>query len=62
MLFLQPDTFQAPSNLSTAGTPVSTFFVNEYVASSGLGTLVAANYMQVENGVPTGTVSGALYS
>ncbi|ORX34585.1 phosphatidylethanolamine-binding protein [Kockovaella imperatae] len=56
MVYYQPDSFQAPANLSTANTPVSTFFVSQYVQESGLGALVAATYMQVENGTPTGTI------
>lgn len=53
LLYAQPSSFQAPFNLSTADTPLGTFFINSYVSESGLGDLVAANYMQVENGVAT---------
>jgi hypothetical protein len=32
-------------------------FLDQYVANTGLGALVAANYIQVENGQATVTVS-----
>lgn len=56
LMYAQPTTFTAPANLSTAGTPLGTFFVQAYHDESGLGDLVAANYFQVENGVATATV------
>lgn len=57
LVYLQPESFQAPANLSTAGTPLGTMFLNSYVDDSGLGNLVAANYFQVENGQATVSVS-----
>jgi hypothetical protein len=56
LLYSQPSSFAAPANLSTANTPLGTFFLEEYVNSTGLGAVVAANYFQVENGVATTSV------
>lgn len=56
LVYLQPESFSAPSNLSTAGTPLGTMMLNDYVTSSGLGNLVVANYFQVENGQATVSV------
>ncbi|KAA1079620.1 hypothetical protein PGT21_017602 [Puccinia graminis f. sp. tritici] len=53
MLFVQPSKFAAPSNLSAAGTAPGHWYVNAYVASSGLGDLVAASFFTVENGHAT---------
>jgi hypothetical protein len=55
-MYAQPSTFTAPSDLSAPDTPLGTFSLSNYVSSSGLGPLVAANYFQVENGVATATV------
>jgi len=52
-LYSQPSTFTAPDGLSQAGLPVAVFDWNAYVASSGLGPLVAANYINVEEGTAT---------
>lgn len=60
LVYIQPSTFQAPANLSQAGTPLSTMLLNEYVTESGLGDLVAANYFQVENGQATVSVRSIL--
>ncbi|CAD6576382.1 MAG: hypothetical protein TREMPRED_001670 [Tremellales sp. Tagirdzhanova-0007] len=57
LIYSQPSTFTAPANLSTAGTPLGTFSFSDYVSSSGLGPLIAANYFQVEVGVATATVA-----
>jgi len=56
LVYSQPGAFTPPANLSLAGTPLGTMFVQQYVTSTGLGALVAANYIQVENGVATVTV------
>lgn len=53
LLFAQPAKFAAPANLSAAGTAPGHWFVNAYVAASGLGDLVAANFFTVENGHAT---------
>jgi len=53
LVYLQPENFTAPANLSTAGTPLSTMLLGPYVTDTGLGALVAANYIQVENGQAT---------
>ncbi|WAQ91414.1 hypothetical protein PtA15_14A298 [Puccinia triticina] len=53
MLFAQPSKFAAPSNLTAAGTAPGHWYVNGYVASSGLGDLLAASFFTVENGHAT---------
>lgn len=57
LVYRQPESFQPPANLSTAGTPLSTMLLRPYVEETGLGELVAANYIQVENGQATVSVS-----
>ncbi|BGP41553.1 hypothetical protein JCM10450v2_005599 [Rhodotorula kratochvilovae] len=56
LMFAQPADFAAPSNLSTAGTAPSHWFVNEYVEETGL-QLVAASFFTVSNGDATGSVA-----
>lgn len=53
LLFAQPSKFAAPGNLSSAGTAPGHWYVNAYVASTGLGDLVAASFFTVENGHAT---------
>lgn len=57
MVYSQPGAFTPPADLSQAGTPLGTFQVQEYVNSTGLGALVAANYFTVENGQASASVS-----
>jgi len=57
LLYSQPSTFTPPANLSTAGVAVSTFDFPAYVASTGLGPLVAANYFTVEVGTASASIS-----
>ena len=57
MVYSQPPQFSPPADLSAAGTPLGTFQVQEYVNSTGLGSLVAANYFTVEVGQATASVS-----
>ncbi|KAL8279032.1 hypothetical protein RQP46_008490 [Phenoliferia psychrophenolica] len=57
LLFAQPSTFAAPSNLSTTGVSPSHWNVSSYVSSSHLGDLIAASFFTVENGTPTGSVA-----
>ncbi|KAG6861738.1 hypothetical protein C0995_012743 [Termitomyces sp. Mi166 len=52
ILYAQPDTFKPPADLSQP-TGVSLFDLNAYVKNSGLGALVAASYMTVEDGTAT---------
>jgi len=52
MLYAQPDSFKAPANLSQP-VGVTLFDVNAYAKDSGLGPLVAATYMTVEEGTAT---------
>ncbi|OCF59860.1 hypothetical protein L486_02533 [Kwoniella mangroviensis CBS 10435] len=54
-LYEQGDDFSAPSNLSTAGVALGTWFLKSYVSEAKLGDLLAANYFQVENGQATST-------
>jgi len=56
LMFAQPESFQAPSNLSTAGTPPSHWYVENYVEETGL-QLVAASFFTVSNGDATGSVA-----
>ncbi|ODN75734.1 hypothetical protein L202_05749 [Cryptococcus amylolentus CBS 6039] len=53
IIYEQPSDFTAPSDLSTAGTALGKFSLSDYVSSSKLGSIVTANYFQVENGVAT---------
>jgi len=53
LLFAQPSSFHAPSNLSAPGTPPGHWYVNSYASSSGLGDLVAASFFIVQNGTAT---------
>lgn len=50
LLFAQPSSFHAPSNLSAAGVAPGHWYLNSYVSGSGLGDLVAASFFTVENG------------
>ncbi|PPQ72491.1 hypothetical protein CVT24_003254 [Panaeolus cyanescens] len=52
-LYEQPSTFTPPDNLSAPNIPVSTFDWPAYVQSTGLGPLVAATYINVEEGTAT---------
>ncbi|WWC85612.1 uncharacterized protein L201_000476 [Kwoniella dendrophila CBS 6074] len=54
-LYEQGSDFAAPSNLSTAGVPLGTWFLPSYVSEAKLGDLLSANYFQVENGQATST-------
>ncbi|KDR81353.1 hypothetical protein GALMADRAFT_239202 [Galerina marginata CBS 339.88] len=57
ILYEQPSTFKAPAAFSQPNTGVSAFDFNGYVKDSGLGPLVAANYIDVEQGTSTVSVS-----
>ncbi|KAJ9101257.1 hypothetical protein QFC21_003476 [Naganishia friedmannii] len=58
LLFIdQPSTFTAPAYLSEPNTPLGTFNFQNYLSSTGLGPIVAANYITVENGQATVTVA-----
>ncbi|KAG6869010.1 hypothetical protein C0993_005668 [Termitomyces sp. T159_Od127] len=52
ILYAQPDTFKPPADLAQP-TGVSLFDLDAYVKNSGLGGLVAANYITVEEGTAT---------
>jgi hypothetical protein len=53
VLYEQPSTFKAPDAFSQPNMGVSTFDFNAYVKDSGLGPLVAATYITVEEGTST---------
>ncbi|KAJ9096482.1 hypothetical protein QFC20_006425 [Naganishia adeliensis] len=57
LLIEQPSTFTAPADLSEPNTPLGTFNFQNYLTSTGLGPIVAANYITVENGVATVSVA-----
>ncbi|GAA6032178.1 hypothetical protein JCM8097_007110 [Rhodosporidiobolus ruineniae] len=56
LLFDQPSSFQAPSNLSSPGVSAAPWYVSDYVAQTGI-RLVAASFFTVQNGDPTGSVA-----
>jgi hypothetical protein len=53
VIYAQPSTFAAPAAYSQPNLPVGTFDFNAYVQDSGLGPLVAATYIDVEEGTTT---------
>ncbi|BGP56618.1 hypothetical protein JCM8202_000196 [Rhodotorula sphaerocarpa] len=55
LMFVQPNNFTAPQNLSSNAGP-GHWYVQSYVQSTGL-ELVAASFFTVENGQPTGSVA-----
>ncbi|EJU05776.1 PEBP-like protein [Dacryopinax primogenitus] len=56
-LYAQPSTFQAPSDLSTPGTPLANNWdFAGYVNSTGLGPLVAGTFYIVEQGTATASI------
>lgn len=57
LLYTQPTSFTAPEGLNTPDVGVSTFNLGEYVKNSGLGSLVAGTYINVQEGTPTASVS-----
>jgi phosphatidylethanolamine-binding protein (PEBP) family uncharacterized protein len=56
VIYAQPPTFAAPAAYSQSNLPVGTFDFNSYVKDSGLGPLVAANYITVEEGTATAAI------
>ncbi|KIJ69529.1 hypothetical protein HYDPIDRAFT_81049 [Hydnomerulius pinastri MD-312] len=57
LIFTQPQDFLAPPSLSKANSGGGVFVVEDYVKSSKLGPLVAANYFTVQQGTATFSVS-----
>jgi len=55
-VYAQPSTFAAPAAYSQPNLPVGTFDFNAYVKDSGLGPLVAATYITVEEGTATASI------
>ncbi|KAG5645841.1 hypothetical protein DXG03_005183 [Asterophora parasitica] len=55
ILYQQPDSFKAPADLSEP-IGVTLFDLNQYLKNSGLGPLVAATYIQVEDGTATASI------
>ncbi|KAF5358218.1 hypothetical protein D9756_001812 [Leucocoprinus leucothites] len=58
MLYSQPDSFAPPSDFAGTDMPVAPMDWNAYVTNSHLGNLIAANYIQVEEG----TTSASIFS
>ncbi|KIY51130.1 PEBP-like protein, partial [Fistulina hepatica ATCC 64428] len=57
LLFAQPNSFSPPSNLSSSGSgPIEKYDVIAYAKESGLGAIVAATYITVEQGTSTMSV------
>lgn len=50
LLYEQPETFTPPAEFAQPDMGVSLFDVNAYAADSGLGPIVAGNYITVERG------------
>jgi len=57
LVYTQPDSFTPPANLTQAGVPVSVFNFPDYVKTTNLGPLVAANYFTVEEGTASASLS-----
>lgn len=57
LLFSQPSTFTAPAEFSQPNIGVSVFDFGNYIQSSGLGPIVAGNYITVEVGTATASIS-----
>jgi len=55
-LYSQPSTFTAPAAFSQPNIGVAVFDWNAYVKDSGLGPLVAATYITVEEGTATSSI------
>ncbi|KAF8609913.1 PEBP-like protein [Ceratobasidium sp. AG-I] len=56
LLLAQPSAFAAPA-APAAGSPIEKFDFESYVKDAGLGSIVAATYMTVEQGTATQSVS-----
>ncbi|KAF9495999.1 PEBP-like protein [Pleurotus eryngii] len=57
LLFSQPDSFAPPADFSQPNIGVSLFDINAYARDSGLGVIVAGNYITVEEGTATASLS-----
>ncbi|PFH52352.1 hypothetical protein AMATHDRAFT_74152 [Amanita thiersii Skay4041] len=57
LIYQQPQSFNPPADLSQPGVGVSVFDLNGYAKNSGLGPLIAATYMQVEEGQATMSIA-----
>jgi len=57
MVYSQPSTFAPPAEFSQTGLGVALMDWNAFVTNSHLGDLVAANYIQVEEGTATVSVA-----
>jgi len=57
MVYSQPSGFAPPAEFSQTGLGVTPMDWNAYVTNSHLGDLVAANYIQVEDGTATVSVA-----
>lgn len=56
MLYAQPSDFNTPAEFAKTDLPVEPMDWNAYVSDSHLGELVAANYIQVEEGSATASI------
>jgi hypothetical protein len=57
ILYAQPSTFTPPKAFSEPNIGVSVFDVNAYAKDSGLGAVIAATYITVEEGTATVSLS-----
>ncbi|KEI37928.1 uncharacterized protein L969DRAFT_95778 [Mixia osmundae IAM 14324] len=57
LMFSQPSAFAAPTNLTTPNSGPGHWYVQSYVQSTGLGSLIAASFFTVQNGVATFTAA-----
>jgi hypothetical protein len=57
LLYAQPAAFAPPQDLSQPNVGVSVFNVNDYAKNSGLGAIIAGNYITVEEGTATASLS-----
>jgi hypothetical protein len=55
IIYAQPESFKAPPDLSQP-IGVTLFDVNAYAKDSGLGPIIAANYITVEDGTATASI------
>jgi len=56
LLLPQPSGFSPPANLSTPNTPVSTFFLTNYIETSKLGQPIAGMYFDVQQGAANASI------
>jgi len=57
LVYSQPAAFTPPAGLDAPGVPVGSINFPDYVRTSNLGPLLAANYITVEDGTATASLS-----